>query len=187
MLATLLLVGASLGLDNFAAAIAIGISGVDRRLRTRVALVFGTFEAGMPIVGLLIGRGLSNHLGSSAHLVGGGLLIAAGAEGAIQSWRASRASDMESEVETFAAVRPVRLVVLAAALSIDNLIVGFALGADRAPLALSVVVIGLVSVGMSLVGLELGARLSQRIGRYSELFGAAMLVLVGVALAVQLI
>jgi putative Mn2+ efflux pump MntP len=52
----LLLVAASLGLSNFAASIAIGISGVDRQLRVRVALAFGLFECGMPILGPLLGR-----------------------------------------------------------------------------------------------------------------------------------
>jgi putative Mn2+ efflux pump MntP len=37
----LLLVAVSLGLSNFAAAIAIGVSGVDARTRLRVAIVFG--------------------------------------------------------------------------------------------------------------------------------------------------
>jgi manganese efflux pump family protein len=35
-----LLVAASLGLSNFAAAVAIGVSGVDARTRLRVGLVF---------------------------------------------------------------------------------------------------------------------------------------------------
>ena len=43
----LLLVAASLGLSNFAAAIAIGVSGVAARTRLRVGIVFGLFEAGM--------------------------------------------------------------------------------------------------------------------------------------------
>ena len=51
MMLALLLVAVSLGLSNFAAAIAIGITGVDRRLRLRIALAFGVFEAGMPIAG----------------------------------------------------------------------------------------------------------------------------------------
>jgi putative Mn2+ efflux pump MntP len=38
---TLLLVG----LDNFAVAIDIGLTGVDRRVRLRIAVVFGLFEA----------------------------------------------------------------------------------------------------------------------------------------------
>jgi putative Mn2+ efflux pump MntP len=40
-LLTLLLVAGSVGADNFAAAIAIGLAGVDRQLRLRIAVVFG--------------------------------------------------------------------------------------------------------------------------------------------------
>ena len=74
----LLLVAVSLGMDNFAAAIAIGLSGVDRRLRLRIALSFGVFEAGMPILGLLIGRQAASTLGSHADLIAGCLVIATG-------------------------------------------------------------------------------------------------------------
>jgi hypothetical protein len=59
----LLLVAGSLGLNNFAASIAIGLSGLDRAARARVTLTFGLFEAEMPVIGLLIGRGLSHALG----------------------------------------------------------------------------------------------------------------------------
>ena len=52
----LLLVAVSVGLSNFAAAIGIGTGGVDNRIRLRVALVFGLFEAGMPILGLFLGQ-----------------------------------------------------------------------------------------------------------------------------------
>ena len=47
----------AVGLDNFAAAIGIGLAGVDARTRLRVGVVFGLFEAGMPLVGILIGHG----------------------------------------------------------------------------------------------------------------------------------
>lgn len=39
----LLLVAVSLGLSNFAASVGLGASGVDRRTRLRVGLVFGFF------------------------------------------------------------------------------------------------------------------------------------------------
>jgi len=42
----ILLVAVSVGLDNFAAAIGIGLSGLDAKLRLQVAIVFGVFEAG---------------------------------------------------------------------------------------------------------------------------------------------
>jgi putative Mn2+ efflux pump MntP len=47
----LLLVAGSLGLNNLAASIAIGISGADQATRTRTALAFGLFEDGMPVIG----------------------------------------------------------------------------------------------------------------------------------------
>jgi putative Mn2+ efflux pump MntP len=77
----LLLSALALGLSNFAAAIGIGVSGVDAHTRWRVGIVFGLFETVMPIIGLAIGRGLATTLGEAAHWIGGALLIATGAYG----------------------------------------------------------------------------------------------------------
>jgi manganese efflux pump family protein len=181
-LLTLLLVAASVGADNFAAAVAIGLAGIDRQVRLRIAVVFGLFEAGMPVLGLAVGRGLSGSLGSRAHLVGGGLLIAVGVQMGIKALR----SDPDAP-PALAGAPMARLVVLAAGLSIDNLVIGFALGARDAPLILSVIVIGLVSVGLSLLGLELGNRLGAEVGHRSELLGAGVLVVVGAAILTHVI
>jgi hypothetical protein len=62
----LLLIAVSLGLSNFAASIGIGISGVDNRTRLRVGLIFGVFEAAMPVAGLALGRALTGPLGANA-------------------------------------------------------------------------------------------------------------------------
>jgi putative Mn2+ efflux pump MntP len=45
----LLLVAVSLGLSNFAAAVGIGVTGIDARTRLRVGLIFSIFETAMPI------------------------------------------------------------------------------------------------------------------------------------------
>jgi hypothetical protein len=74
----LFLVAASLGASNLAASIGIGVGGVDNRTRLRVALVFGLFEAAMPVIGLAVGRSVSQRLGSAGHDLGAGLLIAVG-------------------------------------------------------------------------------------------------------------
>ena len=179
----LLLVAGSLGLNNLAASIAIGLSGVDRATRTRTALAFGLFEAGMPVVGLLIGRELSHALGGAADTVGGLLLIAVGAQFTISGARSAR--DPQRALAPSAGMG--KLLVLAAALSVDNLVVGFALGAYRTPLALSVAVIAVVSVGLSLVGLELGARLGARFEQRSELLSGIVLIAVGLAILTGLL
>jgi putative Mn2+ efflux pump MntP len=77
-MAALLLVAASLSLDNLAACIGIGVSGVDARTRLHVGIIFGAFEAARPILGILASRGLAETLGRAAHWVGAGLLIATG-------------------------------------------------------------------------------------------------------------
>ncbi len=74
----LVLVAFSLGLSNFAAAIGIGVAGADAGTRVRVGVVFGIFEAGMPILGLALGHGLASTLGHAARWAGAGLLIATG-------------------------------------------------------------------------------------------------------------
>ena len=87
----LVLVAFSLGLSNFAAAIGIGVSGIDARTRLRVGVIFGLFETGMPILGLLLGRSLATTLGHAAHWTGAALLVATGGYAVIQALR-SRAS-----------------------------------------------------------------------------------------------
>jgi manganese efflux pump family protein len=174
---TLLLVAGSLGMSNFAAAIAIGLSGVETRLRLRIALSFGLFEAGMPIVGLLIGRQAASALGSHADLVAGCLVIATGVYSLLSSLHGP-------ERPSSAANQPMgRLLITALALSIDNLVVGFALGAYEVSIPVAAVVIGVVSIAMSLVGLEMGARLGERVERGSDLLGGIILVDVGIAIA----
>ena len=75
------------------------------------------------------------------------------------------------------------MLVTGAALSIDNLAVGFALGTFHVSLALAAIVIGAISVSMSLAGLELGNRIGTRTGGRGELLGGLVLIGVGVAVA----
>lgn len=178
----LLLAAASLGLNNFAASIAIGLAGIDRSARVRIAFSFGLFEAAMPVVGLLVGREVSGSLGAAAHIIGGLLLIAVGAQLTVS---AARSGDTAPRGIADSGVG--RLLLLAAALSIDNLVVGFALGAYRVPVALGIAIIAVVSVGLSLVGLELGARLGTKIKHGSALISGVVLIGVGVAVLTKLL
>jgi manganese efflux pump family protein len=185
----LVLVALALGLDNLAASIGIGLGGIDARTRLRVAVVFGAFETGTPILGVLLGSGLSATLGHAAHWIGAAVLIATGLYGVAQAVRDQAARDQASRDQhnraggAAAPKQTRRLVVTGAALSIDNLAVGFALGTLHVRLALAVVVIGAVCVAMSLVGLELGGRLSATLGARGELAGGLVLIGVGIAVA----
>jgi putative Mn2+ efflux pump MntP len=177
---TLVLVAASLGASNFAAAIGIGIAGVDARLRLRVAITFGLFEGGMPLIGIAIGRPVATAVGSSTNLIAGGLLIATGLFTILTS-----RSDTE-DVGAGATLRDhgmMRLLISGAALSVDNLIVGFALGAYKVSLPIAAAIIATVSVTVSLIGLELGHRIGRRIEYDTGLLDGGVLAAVGIAIA----
>ena len=173
-LRSLVLVSVSLGLSNFAAAIGIGLSGTDRKTRIRTAIAFGLFEAAMPLVGLFIGEHLAGSIGGVGKYAGAGLLILIGA---YNIWKAQRRQTAQQQQQDFK-----HLMLTAFALSIDNLVVGFALSLYHAPIALAAIVIATVSVLMSLVGLELGSRLGQRVEHWSEEIGGGVLIMVGIAL-----
>lgn len=182
LMIALVLVAVSLGLSNFAASVAIGVSGVDARTRLCVGLIFGLFETSMPIIGLLLGRSLAATLGHAAHWIGAALLVATGGYALIQAVRNPAIQDSQARAAP-AGQRTGRLVVTGVALSIDNLAVGFALGTFHVSLALSAIVIGAISVCMSLVGLELGSRIGAKTGDCGELLGGLVLIGVGIAVA----
>jgi putative Mn2+ efflux pump MntP len=181
----LLLVAASVGLSNLAAAIGIGFGGVTARTRVRVALIFGVFEAGMPIVGLVVGAGVASGIGHLARWIGAAVLIGIGLVTVIQAWRqpAQTGGDPPRPGQPHHTDSLGRLIISAFALSLDNLAAGFALGTMHVGVAEGAIVIGVVSVVLSLAGLELGGRIGSAAGRRGEQIGGAILVGVGVALA----
>ena len=151
--------------------------GATRATRVRVALVFGVFEAGMPLVGLLAGRSVAHALGNVSGYVGGTLLVGIGAWQLIQAFRA-RNGGIAPPTSTR------RLLITGFALSMDNLVVGFSLGVQRTSLLDAVVVFGAVSVCLSLLGLEVGRRLGTVLEIGAEYLAGAILMAVGLIVAV---
>jgi manganese efflux pump family protein len=177
VIALLLVAAVAVGLSNFGAAIGIGVSGLGGGTRVRVAVVFGAFEAGMPVLGLAIGHDLASGLGQVAHWLGAAMLIAIGTGSLVYAWRSRGRAAGPRQWRTG------RVLLSGLALSVDNLAAGFAIGAYHVSLVVAAVTFGAVSVAMSLVGLELGARIGAAAGDRSELIAGAMLIAVGAAMA----
>jgi putative Mn2+ efflux pump MntP len=189
--AALLLLAVALGLDNLAAAIGFGVGTTGRvsgATRLRIAVVFGLFEAGMPVLGLVLGHGLADSIGEAARWLGGAALIAFGVAGLVQARREAGHPGPEdgerAQPPQRNRVQPIgRLLFAGLVLSGDNLAAGFALGAYQVSIAAAAVVFGTVSVVMSLAGLELGARIGAAAGERSELIACVLLIVVGAVIA----
>jgi len=170
----LFVLGFSAGLSNFGGAVGLGVLPLTRRHRYEIIGMFFLMEVLMPVIGLAFGRSVAGGIGTQAARIAGLVLIAIGGYTLLETRRETR--DLKIPV------RRRTVVLLAVALSLDNLVVGFGLGLLGAPMVVAAGFMGLSSLLLTVVGLELGRQLGRRAGERSELLSG--LVLLGAGLFV---
>jgi putative Mn2+ efflux pump MntP len=166
-----------LALDTFALAAALGVAGLEKQDRLRVALVFTVFEAGMPIAGILIGRVAGNLIGSWA---GYGAILFLLLAGFLLLRPSKDEGDEAGRLRLLARARGLAILDLGLGISVDELTVGLSAGLLALPLALTVIWIAVQAFIATQVGLRFGARIGEEIRERSE--QAAGVALIGVAL-----
>lgn len=179
----------ALGLAMDAAAVSAARGLATPRLRwghaAKVALYFGGFQAGMPLLGWLLGAQLGALVSTFGHWIAFGLL---GAIGGKMLWESrDTADDHEpSSAQDESALYGGRVMtVLAIATSIDALAVGVMLPVLNAPVAFSVVTIGVVTALASVAGLHLGRRFGALFGRRLDALGGLVLIGLGTKILIE--
>jgi putative Mn2+ efflux pump MntP len=146
----------------------------------RMALLFGVFQAAMPLAGWLGTAHFSQYLEAVDHWIAFGLLAFIGGK---MIWESLADDDSEPSFN------PLHLrtqLLLAVATSIDALAVGISmacLGYNHiTTLTLPLVMIGATSVVMSIAGYWLGVRFGRIVARRikPELIGGLVLVFIGI-------
>lgn len=164
-----------MGANNGLASVALGTSQLSRAHQLRTALIFAVFEAIMPVIGMIIGESVAGNIGGKARWVGIAVLVIMGV------YSLFKRDGGEDEADKAAKAKGASILFLAVALSLDNLTVGFGVGMFNAPLVLAAVIFGLVSLLMTLAGLELGRYLGKKVNLSADkLSGAVLLIVAGV-------
>ena len=167
----LLLFVLPLGLDTFAVSAALGAGGAAKRERLRISLLLSGFELAMPIVGLLLGRGLGSAVGGVADYVA--IVVLAG----VGLWMLL--ADEQGEADKVSALSDrhgLALIALGVSISLDELAMGFTIGLVGLSIWLAVILIGAQAFLVAQIGLRLGAHLGERSRDAAEkLAGAALL------------
>ena len=142
----------------------------------RVGIVFGGFQALMPLGGWLIGDRLGPLVAAWDHWIAFALLTAIAGKMALDGLRRGGGE----------AARPVEdaigwriLLLLAVATSIDAFAAGLTLPLLGAPIPVSLAIIFAVTALLSTAAFFFGSRLARGAGRSIELVGAALLFAVG--------
>ncbi|GAC1567762.1 MAG: hypothetical protein NVS2B3_07680 [Vulcanimicrobiaceae bacterium] len=168
-----------LGLDTFAIAIVLGFRGFSP---WRPALVFALFESVMPIVGIVAGRLLGARFATVAEVLGGLVLLGVAIHAAREAFDEDETSGLG-----FGSFR----TALAAGfgISIDELVVGFPIGAVALPIAPLLLTIGaqtlVVTVGGIALGRRLGAASGTRTARTAGIAAALAFGALGISLLVE--
>jgi len=168
-----------LALDTFALAAALGMAGLEKRDRLRVTLVFTAFEAGMPIAGMLIGRGVGALIGQWAGYGGILFLVIAG----VLLLRPDKYEDGESKrLGLLAHAQGLAIIDLGLSISVDELTIGLSAGLLGLSIALTVIWIGVQAFLAAQVGLRFGSRLGEEARERSELVAGVALIAVAIIL-----
>lgn len=177
----LLLLSIALAMDCFTMSIVSGVI-LRRKFCTailRMAVLFGLFQAAMPLIGWFGTSYFSHYLEAVDHWIAFGLLVFVGGKMIKESFE-------DEEHQSFNPLSLHTQLLLAVATSIDALAIGISMaciGYDHiSQLAMPLLMIGMASFAMSLLGYWLGVRFGRIIARRlkPELFGGLVLVFIAV-------
>ena len=163
-----------LGTDS--AALCAGIGARERlalHRRLVIAVTLTAFEAGMPVVGVLLADVVGDALGDAARIVGGILLAVFGL------YLVRSAGDEEHPTPVGIGA----LLLAGLAVSIDEVAVGVSLGLSGINLPVLVCTIAVIVFSATMAGLTLGGMLARHADRAGKVAGW-LLVLLGVLIAV---
>lgn len=178
---SLLLLALGLAMDATAVAAARGLATPVLRWRHAliVAVCFGGFQAGMPVVGWLLGRQLGPVVERWDHWIAFALLVGLGLKMLHEAREAGEVPDAdETSHDRLFALQP--MLALGVATSIDAFAVGITLPMLGAPFALSIVTIGVTTAVCSALGVYAGRRFGALVGKRLDTFGGLALILLGV-------
>lgn len=175
----LLIIAVSLSADAFAVSVCKGLAM--KRIRwgqaLMIALFFGVFQAGMPLLGYFLGVQFSKLVEPVDHWV---VFILLGVIGGKMIWDGVRGEDDEAGAQEGERISVGELVLLALATSIDAFAVGCTFAFMNVDIWVAVGVIGITTFALSLVGVLLGNRFGTRYNRPATILGGVVLVLIGV-------
>lgn len=175
----LFLIAVGLSMDAFAVAICKGLSVKKVTLKHGiiVGLYFGGFQAGMPLLGYLLGSSFADYIKAYDHWIAFILLGIIG----INMIRESR--EQEEEVNASFGVKA--MIPMAIATSIDALAVGVSFAFMKVQIGWAVLFIGAITFTLSAVGVKIGNHFGVKYKSKAELFGGIVLVLLGIKILLE--
>ena len=175
----------ALSMDAFAVSITKGmtIKNLKKSTALKMALAFGVFQGGMPLLGWALGISFESYIKSIDHWIAFILLGFIGFN-MIKGFFDDRKEGKESELE-FSATTDVddlsnkEIIMLAVATSIDALSVGISFAFLNVSIIQAASIICIITFLVCVVGVFVGNKVDDIFNGYAELVGGVILILIG--------
>ena len=175
----LLSIGLSMDVLSVSAVTGFGLGRMSREQMMRLAAAFGAFHVFMPILGWLAGGSLITLISGYDHWVAFILLAFVGGRMLLEGVRGGKKIDPSRILETRS------LLLFSLAVSVDSIAVGLSFGLGGVPIVFPAAIIGATAFAFTLVGVEVGSRAGQWLGRWSQIAGGLILILIGLRVLIS--
>ena len=172
---SILLIALGLSADCFAVALSgsISMKAVSFAQMLRTAVVFGIFQAIMPVLGWLLGKTFVEYIAEYDHWIAFILLSLIGGR---MIWESIKNKDNARQIDI---TKGLLLIILAVATSIDALAAGLTFAFLRVNIVVAVTCIGITAFLATIVGFIVGKYFSRLVGKRAEAIGGIILIIIG--------
>lgn len=171
---TLTIMAFALAMDAFSIGLGMGMFNLRLRQIFKIGITIGIFHIWMPLLGIIIGKFLSEKFGEFATYVGGGLLLILGIQ---MIW-----SGFKKEASSLITPTGMGLMLFGFSVSLDSFSVSLTLGIYGAKTVLVLTCFGITATILTWAGLLIGRKVQGWLGTYSAVLGGSILFAFGAKL-----
>lgn len=178
---TFFLIGIGLSFDSFAVSISCGLVRKEIRFiqACLIAASLAFFQALFPAIGWFIGISVKNLIVSVDHWIAFGLLMIVGLKMIFEGIKAN------SKLQDFNPFKPLILISLSIATSIDALVVGLSYGFLDTQILFPVLIIGFITFVASMLGILFGKNIPAKRSRQTIVLGGIILIGIGTKILIE--
>lgn len=176
----LFILAVALSMDAFTVAICKGVAmrKVTFAKTTIVGMYFGFFQAAMPLLGYLAGKRFERYIVSVDHWIAFLLLTVIGTN-------MMKEAMQDEDDDTDGNLGFMNMTVLSIATSIDAMAVGIAFAFLEVNIFFAVLLIGITTFVISMIGVKLGAIIGTKFRKIAEILGGVVLILLGLKILIE--
>lgn len=180
----LFLLAVGLSMDAFAVSICkgLGMKKINLKVAVVLALFFGGFQAGMPLIGWALGSQFLGIIGPIDHWIAFILLAIIGGK---MIWEAVTEGEDEGDGKDADKIDLGEYLMLAIATSIDALAVGISFAALSVDIVPAVAFIGITTFCFTIAGVVIGHFFGARYEKPATIVGGVVLILIGLKVLLE--